>query len=120
MMQQRLAGRFKLPGPSEEAVEGGREVQELHVPAVRWLTEHGIAFIHCRPDKRTMATEGAPDFTIAAREGRVVFVEFKTREGKLSEEQRTWIFLAARAGTTVRVLRNFDSFLALMKENGIE
>ncbi len=98
-----------------DAVPAGDEVEKLHKPALKWLTEHGIAYVPNRPARRSTATEGAPDFTIAAGAGRVVFVEFKTIDGKLSVKQREWHFLAERSGTTVHVIRSFGKFLELMK-----
>jgi len=124
MMQRRLA-RSKSSGPSESGtmvpfsgVEAGEEVDQLHRPAVRWLQAHNIAYVWSRTDKPSTVTEGAPDFVIAVNPP--VFVEFKTKVGKLSEKQRDWHFLAERAGVKVHVLRSLGEFLALMKESGIE
>ncbi len=123
-MQQRLSrqarGLGEVIASKADAVPAGEEIERLHNPTCKWLTEHGIAYVHNRPDRRSTATEGAPDFTIAAGAGRVVFVEFKTVEGKLSVKQREWHFLSERAGTTVHVIRSLGKFLELMKECGVE
>lgn len=123
LMMQRLLDNRRANAhysePKDDAVGAGREVEDLHTPACRWLTEHGLAFVHNRPDKRSTATEGAPDFVVIVPTG-TIWIEFKTKTGKLTEEQQTWHFLAARQGVKVQVLRSFDSFLELMRESGVE
>lgn len=118
MMENRLARKSGPVGGTVEGVDAGQEVEELHRPTVKWLQAHGIAYVYSRTDMASTATEGAPDFCIATNPP--CFVEFKTREGKLSEKQVEWHFLARRAGIEVHVLRSFDSFLDLMKERGLQ
>ena len=55
-----------------------------------------------------------PDFTILAGGGRVLFVECKTRTGKLSPAQAALKFHAEKLGHTVHVVRSLDEFLKLL------
>lgn len=119
-MQKRLSSKFNLPGgPSDDDVDAGCEVRDLHVPAQRWLKEHGLAYSYNRPDKRSTATPGVPDLAVCSPGG-TVWIEFKTQTGKLSEDQQTWHFLAKRQGVKVMTVRNFNEFLALMQSCGVD
>lgn len=120
--QQRLERNRK---PFIKLLEGGgvpegEEIEKLHKPTAKWLRERGIPFIHNRSDQRSTATEGAPDFTIAVGQGRTVFIEYKTKTGKLSPKQQEWHFLARRVGVEVYVFRSMEEFHNLMKELGIQ
>lgn len=111
MMQQRLAR-----GPeATQGVDAGEEIEKLHRPALKWLRENGHSFIYNRPDRASTGTPGAPDLVVAAGGGRILFIEFKTKSGKLSREQVTWHHLAATAGHTVHVVRSIEAFMELMK-----
>ena len=117
MMQQRLArGRATTGEPiPEDAAGAGDEIESLHRPAIKWFTEQGIAFVYNRPDRASTATPGAPDIIAFPRDS-VLLIEFKTREGKLSEAQRDWHFLAQRAGHEVHVIRSMAQFLTLVRQ----
>lgn len=120
MMQQRLARGRATTGAPMSAMDGvgdGEEIEKLHNPTKEWLTKRGIAFSYNRPDKASTTTPGTPDFIIAVGDG--VFVEYKTRTGKLNPDQVIWHHLAARHGVTVRILRSMTEFHALMAENGV-
>lgn len=112
MMQRRLA-RGSEPVGGGDGCESGKEVEELHNPAIKWLTGCGIAFCHNRTDLKSTATPGAPDFAICVN-GQTIWIEFKTRTGKLSNEQQTWHWLAKRQGVKVHVLRSYTEFIKLM------
>lgn len=93
----------------------GRE-SVLHGKIISWCREqHPIApYIHARMDKCSTVGEGVPDFAICYR-GKIVLVECKARDGKLSEAQRNWSHLALRQGCTVHVVRSFEEFLEAVK-----
>lgn len=120
MMENRLARKSGPVGGQVVGVDAGQEVEELHNPTLDWLKGRGLPYVYNRPDKASTATPGAPDFTIGISRGAVVFIEFKTREGKLSEKQVEWHFLARRAGIEVHVLRSMESFFELMSTLGVE
>ena len=119
MMQRRLGRGRECALGSGEGVDSGTEVDNLHAPALKWLKEHGLAYSYNRPDKRSTATPGAPDLAVCSPGG-TVWIEFKTRTGKLSEDQQTWHFLAKRQGVEVQTVRNFDDFLRVMQSCGVE
>ena len=57
---------------------------------------------------------GEPDFVILAEGGRVLFVECKSRTGKLSPAQAALKHHAGKLGHTVRVVRSMEEFIELL------
>jgi len=58
----------------------------------------------------THRTLGEPDFVILASDGRVFFVECKSKTGKLTLEQQAFIAHAAKNGHAVHVVRSMEEF----------
>ena len=77
----------------------------------RW---RGWIALHGSMAERTCRTLGEPDFVILAGGGRVLFVECKSRSGKLSPAQAALKFHAEKLGHTVQVVRSLDEFLKLL------
>src|SRR5512137_2415522 len=72
-----------------------------------WIALHGSMA------ERTCRTLGEPDFVILADGGRVLFVECKSRTGKLSPAQSALKFHAEKLGHTIHVVRSFAEFLEI-------
>jgi hypothetical protein len=72
-----------------------------------WIALHGSMA------ERTCRTLGEPDFTILADGGRVLFVECKSRSGKLSPAQTVLKFHAEKLGHTIHVVRSKEEFLRI-------
>ena len=70
-----------------------------------WIALHGSMA------ERTCRTLGEPDFVILADGGRVLFVECKSRSGKLSPAQAALKHHAEKLGHTVQVVRSMEEFL---------
>lgn len=73
-----------------------------------WIAFHGATHT------RSFRTVGECDFTILADGGKVLFVEAKTKSGKLSIEQQSMIVHAAKLGTTIHVCRSISDFEKLL------
>ncbi len=73
-----------------------------------WIALHGSMA------ERTCRTLGEPDFTILADGGRVLFVECKTRSGKLSPAQAALKFHAEKLGHTIHVVRSLEEFRQIL------
>ena len=71
--------------------------------------------MHGSMAERTCRTLGEPDFVILADGGRVLFVECKTKTGKLSPAQAALKFHAEKLGHTVHVVRSLEQFLEVAK-----
>lgn len=71
-------------------------------------------FIRARMDKRSTIQTGAQDFTIFMPASRMICVECKRRDGKLSTDQHAWALEMQKLGHPVHVVRSFDEFLTLV------
>ena len=71
----------------------------------RWLAFHG-SMAH-----RSRRTIGEPDYVIAAPDGRVFFIEAKTKTGKLSTEQLAVGHLLNALGQRYAVVRSISEFI---------
>lgn len=104
-------GQFKAGLATAAACS--KEIEELHYPIIRWLRDHRIPFAHNRTDMESTAGNGVPDFIFPYR-GKVLFVECKTKTGKLSTEQLAWKMGAEQQGQCVHVIRTMDEFYTLV------
>lgn len=114
LMQARLSlavkdTKFDVPISREEKREAGLHNEILDYCRTKgWLANHGSTA------HRTHRTPGEPDFVILMDGGRVLLVECKTADGKISMEQLAYQAQAKRLGHTVHVVRSFDEFLKLL------
>lgn len=99
--------KSKTAVPSDAVEQESQLHQEIlaDCKARGWLAFHG-SMAH-----RTARTIGEPDFIVCADNGQVIFVECKTKTGKLSVEQQGVIAWAAKLGHTVHVVRSFVEYL---------
>jgi hypothetical protein len=86
---------------------------DLHAQIFDECRRRGWIAFHGAMSERSHRTLGEPDFTIIA-DGRVLFIECKTRVGKLTLEQQAMIAHAAKLGTTIHVVRSMEEFLQLL------
>ena len=78
-----------------------------------WIALHGSMA------ERTCRTLGEPDFVILADGGRVLFVECKSRSGKLSPAQAALKYHAEKLGHTVHVVRSMEEFMAIAADQQV-
>ena len=103
---QRTGNRSQEAGVSREA--------ELHEAIFDECRRRGWIALHGSMAERTCRTLGEPDFVILADGGRVLFVECKSRTGKLSPAQAALKHHAEKLGHTVHVVRSLEEFLKLL------
>jgi len=87
---------------------------ELHEKIFDECRRRGWIALHGSMAERTCRTLGEPDFVILADGGRVLFVECKSRSGKLSPAQTALKHHAEKLGHTVHVVRSMEEFLKLL------
>ena len=111
-MRARL-GMDRQPAQAETVSTVTLEVAQLHIPIMSWCDHNRVPYIHSRTDKASTTAKGTPDFALFLR-GKAILVECKTRTGKLTPEQLAWKVVAELQGFTVHIVRDWDSFLALV------
>ena len=103
---ERPEGRGQKSEVSREA--------ELHESIFDECRRRGWIALHGSMAERTCRTLGEPDFVILADGGRVLFVECKSRSGKLSPAQAALKHHDEKLGHTVHVVRSLEDFLELL------
>jgi len=91
------------------------EESELHEDIEKFLSGQGWPFFHQRMDKPHTDKLGTPDFIIAMPKGRVLFVECKSKTGKVSIEQAAMAAALKKHGHWCYIVRSFDEFKSAMK-----
>ena len=87
---------------------------ELHEEIFDECRRRGWIALHGSMAERTCRTLGEPDFVILADGGRVLFVECKSRAGKLSPAQAALKHHAEKLGHAVHVVRSMEEFFKLL------
>lgn len=78
------------------------EIRDIHEPFAAWLNKRGIPYHRNRPDKKTTATVGDPDFLITWN-GRCLYIECKVPGKTLSPAQGKRVAYLRAAGNAVQV-----------------
>jgi len=93
---------------------------DLHQQIIDHCAYRGWLVLHSRMDMRCTQTVGSPDFTILLDGGRILFVECKTKDGKLSREQAALHAWAQKLGHIVHVVRSAEQFWDLISTRFLE
>lgn len=101
------------PGATGRGNGVSREA-ELHGAVFDECRRRGWIALHGSMAERTCRTLGEPDFVILADGGRVLFVECKSRSGKLSPAQAALKHHAEKLGHTVHIVRSLVEFQKLL------
>ena len=99
--------------PSGGSAPGVMSEASLHDEVFDECRRRGWIALHGSMAERTCRTLGEPDFTIMAAGGRVLFVECKSRFGKLSPAQTALKVHAEKLGHPVHIVRSMEAFLRL-------
>lgn len=91
-----------------------REIQDIHLPLIAWLNKEGIPFHRNRPDKKTTALRGDPDFLLTFC-NRCLYLEAKTDTGKLSIHQKDRIAYLKSAGNRVDIVYSVEEAIAAVQ-----
>lgn len=98
--------------PPPDACE---QESELHAAIIDYCREERIVCLHGSMAHRTFRLKGEPDFILAMPKGRTVYVEAKTRTGKLTPDQAAVKHVLEMNGHTYWLVRSFSEFLELVK-----
>lgn len=105
---------FGTRNTERRARNGVAREASLHEEIFDECRRRGWIALHGSMAERTCRTLGEPDFVILADGGRVLFVECKSRSGKLSPAQAALKHHAAKLGHAVHVVQSMENFLKLV------
>jgi hypothetical protein len=100
-----------LFSPSPAAGKSTERERDLHDQILDACTQRRWYVVHSRMDRPTTTALGVPDFVIAMDGGRVLWVECKTRTGKLTSEQEAVKARLERLGHAYVVVRSLREFM---------
>lgn len=100
--------------PQVNRTEAVDDESQLHNDIKQHCKNKGWRYVNARMDKRSSIGEGICDFIIAADNGRVFWIECKSKTGKISLGQSTFIVWLLKLGHTVHVVTNMDQFLEIV------
>lgn len=78
----------------------------------RYCREHGFPYWHDR--SRGCNEAGFPDCVICLPAGRVLFLEFKSRTGRLTTDQQKWKLMLERLSHDWHEVRSYRRFLEIV------
>lgn len=108
-MLQRLAPKVK-----HDFSEGVDDESQLQMDIEQECRRRGWIPLRSRMDRKTARKKGEWDFTIVANGGRTIFVECKSKTGKLSPDQQAMIAHARILGHAVHVVCSMEEFLGIL------
>ncbi|MGO9479060.1 MAG: hypothetical protein ACLP7I_14095 [Limisphaerales bacterium] len=112
-MEARLA-KHNPPAPAPaDAVADGEEAW-LHEEIIAELRRRRWMFIHSRMDRKSTVQKGTPDFAIYPPGRAAFFVECKTKNGKLTEEQTVFKHCAEASDYKFFIIRSFAQFFEIL------
>jgi hypothetical protein len=89
------------------------EIAGLHLPIIQECKRRAWRYVHSIHYKRPTIGEGTCDFIIYADSGRVLNIECKKKDGKLSMEQCIFITWLKKLGHEVHVITSMEEFFAI-------
>ncbi len=112
--RQRRRG-FALP-LSDDPIDCTEEPERaLQAVIETWCEQSGFPFFHDR--SRGKNEPGFPDLVIALLGGRTLWIELKSKGGKMRKEQEQWRLRLMHLGHEHHVIRNFKRFLEVVNGN---
>lgn len=108
----RTAPPTRQPAPQDaEPLEA-----DLHDKIDAECRRRGWVTVHSRMDRATTTAVGLCDFIIFADGGVVINIECKSRSGKLSLPQLSFIAAMKRCGHEVHTVRSFSEFMRIVPQ----
>lgn len=111
--------RVPARGDTHIAADAVENESALHYDIIAACMERGIIYLHGSMAAATHRTAGEPDFILICEGGKVLFIECKTRAGKLSPAQLAFKVAAEMRGHTIHICRSLSEFDAILKANNL-
>jgi len=100
-----MAGKWQWIQPTES---------DLHDQILDECKRRGWYVVHSRMDKATTCGVGTPDFVIAMENGKTLWVEAKSRQGKARPEQFAVAAWLTKLGHTWAIVRSMKDFTRVL------
>lgn len=97
--------------PQSAPLDATTDERLLHDEILTHCKQEGWLAFHGSMAHRTFRTAGEPDFIILLPDGKLLLVECKAKNGKLSPEQIGVAMWAEKLGHKVHLVRSFQEFL---------
>jgi hypothetical protein len=108
-------GKAGLTATEIHSKQDYRAEIEIHNQIKAYLSRNNIRYLYASPNKRSTLPVGFPDITILLIGGRMLFLEVKTANGKLSPEQIDWQTYLTSIDHLHYVVRSYDEAIAIIK-----
>lgn len=92
----------------------------LHDEILAYCRQHHCYVVHSRMDRATTNAVGVPDFIVALPGGRTIWIEAKSKKGKLTPAQNGVRIALNSLGHRWACVRNFGEFLEACNELTIQ
>lgn len=103
--------------PVDDVPDPGLE-RDLQKRIEDYCDDHAYPWFHDR--SRKVNEPGFPDLVIALPAGRTLWLELKSKNGRMSEEQKQWRMMLMHLGHCHGVPKSFRAFLRIVSElNGV-
>lgn len=112
--QKRSLGIY-VPQDKPVASDAANDERELHNEILEHCKLNGFLAFHGSMAHRTFRTAGECDFHLLLPGGLVLFIECKTKNGKLSTDQLGVKMWMEKLGHTYHVVRSYSEFVALVE-----
>lgn len=107
-----------LPEERQAKIAIGLE-KELQNYIVSYCVRNDWIYFRQRMDRKATSTLGQPDFIIFPGDNKTLLIECKTASGRLSGAQATLHQKFEKRGYKVHLVRSYQGFHALLKEEGL-
>lgn len=106
---------FHLPPKDNEADDGPEKVLQRKI--VTWAKDWGHPCLSFRQSKNAIGfiTPGWPDITLILHKQRVVFLELKSKKGRMSEDQKMMRLQLLSHGQEIYEVRSYKQFLQIVE-----
>ncbi len=88
---------------------------DLHFAIMAECRRRRWQYLHGSMSQETSRTLGEPDFVLLCDQGRVFFIECKSKQGKLSPVQQAFKHAAEFNGHKIHVIRSMTEFLQIVE-----
>ena len=114
ILKAKQALKLKLKSESSIPDDACKLERDLHEQTTAELRRRKLYFVHSRMDKPATNQIGVPDYIVAMPGGKTMWLELKSKTGKLSPEQQAAKHMLEMSGHRHEVVRGFSQLLEVL------